>query len=229
MPATIAPTANQPVIDWANIDTVCLDMDGTLLDLAFDNWFWQQHLPEVYAQKNGLPPAAASAALMARIDAHTGTLNWYSLDFWSRETGIDITALKQAASQRISLRPNALAFLAALRDTPKKMLLTTNADPSALAIKLAQTGIAPYFDALVSSHEYGAAKEHQDFWHGLRREHPFDPARTLLLDDSLSVLTSARDYGIGHLCSIRQPDSTRPPRLHTQPFPFVDDLIEALP
>lgn len=228
MPTAIA-SACPTVIDWDKIDTVCLDMDGTLLDLAFDNWFWQQHLPVVYAQQQGLSLADASHRLMARIDAHIGTLNWYSLSFWSGETGIDIPALKQSVRERISLRPNALRFLAALKDSGRRVLMTTNADPDALALKLAQTGIAPWFDALVSSHDYGAPKEQLAFWHELQAQHPFEPARTLLLDDSLPVLTCARDYGLAHLCCIRQPDSTLPPRAHTDPFVYVDDLAEALP
>lgn len=224
-----ATRLRQPVIDWDNIDTVCLDMDGTLLDLAFDNWFWQQHVPQVYAAQHGLELNAASQTLLRRIDAHSGTLNWYSLDFWSGETGIDIVALKHSVRDRIALRANALTFLAALHASPKRVLMTTNADPSALAIKLAQTGIEPYFDALISSHQYGAAKESQVFWQSLQQQHPFDPARTLLLDDSLSVLASACDFGIAHLCSILQPDSTLPARAHTHPFVFVDDLAEAIP
>ncbi len=49
------------MIDWDNIDTVLLDMDGTLLDLGFDNWFWQPHVPEQYPPSRHLPyPAAHS-------------------------------------------------------------------------------------------------------------------------------------------------------------------------
>ena len=42
------------VPDWENIETVLLDMDGTLLDLHFDNHFWLQHVPVCYAEKHGL-------------------------------------------------------------------------------------------------------------------------------------------------------------------------------
>ncbi|MCP4043692.1 MAG: haloacid dehalogenase, partial [Gammaproteobacteria bacterium] len=34
-----------PVINWNSIHTVLLDMDGTLLDLHFDNQFWLEHVP----------------------------------------------------------------------------------------------------------------------------------------------------------------------------------------
>ena len=35
----------QAIIDWTRIDTILLDMDGTLLDLGFDNFFWREHVP----------------------------------------------------------------------------------------------------------------------------------------------------------------------------------------
>ncbi len=51
-------------VDWSQVDTVLLDMDGTLLDLHFDNRFWNEHLPRCYAQARGLDEAAARAELM---------------------------------------------------------------------------------------------------------------------------------------------------------------------
>ncbi len=216
-------------LDWSAIETVLLDMDGTLLDLAFDRWFWQEHLPFVYARHHQLPEDQGSQELLDRIDAHMGTLQWYSLDFWQEQTGLDIAALKHEARDRIALRPQALDFLSALEKTGKQIILATNAHPAALAIKLDKTGIDSYFDAIVSSADYAAAKEEQAFWQRLQDEHPFHPASTLLVDDSLNVLGSAKRYGIGHLCCIKQPDSGRPPRPHTEPFHCVDNLVDALP
>jgi putative hydrolase of the HAD superfamily len=36
------------------IDTVLLDMDGTILDLKFDSHFWRELVPTKYAAANAL-------------------------------------------------------------------------------------------------------------------------------------------------------------------------------
>ena len=217
------------MIDWHSVDTVLLDMDGTLLDLEFDNWFWQKHVPECYARQQGLDRAEADRIIHDWITSHLGTLNWYCLDFWTAELGLEIARLKRQAGDRIAIRPGADTFLQALKESDKQVIMVTNAHRDALDLKVERTGIDRYFDEIVSSHDYGHAKEAQAFWHHLQRHLPFDPARALLVDDSLPVLHSAQLYGIGQPVSILHPDSSLPKRDHTDPFPAIDDFLQVLP
>lgn len=215
--------------DWHHIDTLLLDMDGVLLDLAYDNWFWHQFFPVAFARHHRLSQDDANRQVQRLMEDNWGTLEWYSLDFWQRITGVDVVALKEQTRDRIAFRPQAQQFLAQLSSLGKRVLLTTNAHPETLRIKLETTGIDCYFDQLVSSADYGAAKEEQAFWQQLEQRQGVDAQRCFFLDDSLTVLDSARQFGVGHLYSIRQPDSARPPRAHTDPFPCVDNLLELLP
>ncbi|WP_346838066.1 GMP/IMP nucleotidase [Microbulbifer sp. SAOS-129_SWC] len=215
------------MFDWREIDTVLLDMDGTLLDLHYDNHFWLTHLPRRYAEIRGIPLAEAETQLDTQIHSRRGTLEWYCLDFWSQELGMDVPALYRETADRIALRPQTEAFLGGLRKLKKEALLVTNAHPNGLDHKLEITGIDRWMDGIVSSHDLGHAKESGLFWHALQERQPFDPGRTLFVDDNQSVLAAARDYGIAHLLCIRQPDSQGPLREITD-FPAIHQFDEIM-
>jgi len=216
------------VIDWHSIDTVLLDMDGTLLDLHYDNHFWLEHLPQRYADLKGISPDEARSQMRGHFDALHGTLAWYCLDHWSKLLDLDIPALKREIRHMICIRPHALEFLRRLHESPKQVVLVTNAHPVTLDIKMAEIDIRPWFDDVVVSHQFEAAKEDQRFWERLQAQHSFDPARTLFIDDTESVLEAAREYGIAHLLTLLQPDSQRQKRLDTR-FPGIHHFDEIMP
>lgn len=195
------------MLDWRAIDTVLLDMDGTLLDLHFDNFFWRQHVPRRYAELHGISLAHAHADLAGRYQRHLGTLNWYCVDFWSRELRLDIARLKTEVQHLIAVHPQVPEFLQAARAAGKRVTLVTNAHHKSLTLKMQRTGLDIHFDALITSHQIGLPKEHPDFWHKLQDVERYDPARTLLVDDSLPVLRAAQTYGIAHVLAVYRPDS----------------------
>lgn len=213
--------------DWDRIDHVLLDLDGTLLDLDFDNHFWQSLVPQHWGAARGLDLPAAQALLRPRFAACRGTLPWYSTEHWSRELGLDIAALKRQDADRIRWLPGAQRFLAAARARGKRLVLLTNAHPDALAIKHERTGVLDHFDASFSSHEFGAPKEDPRFWQAFARAERHEPARSLFVDDSATVLAAARDAGIGLIRAVRRPDSKREARVHGE-FTSVDALVALL-
>ena len=217
-----------PLVNWQQIDTVLLDMDGTLLDLHFDNHFWQTHLPRRYAESLNRPHAAVQEEMNSRYHQSIGTLDWYSVDFWQTELGLDIMQLKAEVAHLIAIHPHVIDFLNAVRQSGRRLVLATNAHQKSVDLKMGKTGLAAQFDAVISSHALGAAKEEQAFWQRLHDIEIFDPARTLLVDDNLSVLDSARQYGIAHLVAVKKPD-TRQPRKHTADYPAMDDFSQLLP
>jgi len=213
---------------WLDIDTIMFDMDGTLLDLHFDNYFWQQLVPKCYSDKHGVSQAAALEIINCKTAEVRGTLDWYCLDYWKKELELDIAGLKTTVKHKIRVRPNVEGLLQRLKSSEKRVLLITNAHPSSLQIKMEHTGISHYFDQCISSHTLKLAKENHGFWESLQSLEKYDPVRTVLFDDSLPVLRQARLEGIKHLFGIEKPDSKKPAVLIDE-FPMIDDFSKIMP
>ena len=227
--ATVSPPASTPaVIDWDAVDVVFLDMDGTLLDLHFDNHFWLEYVPRRYAEAQGLEVAAAKAELLRRYRDIQGTLEWYCVDHWSRELGLDIALLKAEVEHLIAIHPFVIEFLDALAARGKRRVLVTNAHQKAIALKLERTQLGGHLERVICAHDVALPKEAPAFWERVQALEPFDPKRTLFVDDNLVVLRSARAYGFRWLLAISEPDSKRPGRQVTE-FPAVARFSALLP
>lgn len=213
------------MIDWKKVDTVLLDMDGTLLDLNFDNHFWKEFVPLKFAEKQGLSIDAAKKQLQPRFKSMEGKLEWYCLDYWSEALALDIAGLKAEISGLISVLPHVTEFLEKVHRSPKKVYLVTNAHRDSLGLKMEKTCLHEFFDEIISSHDLGFPKEHADFWRLLQQRVPFDKQATLLIDDSLSVLNSAKQFGIAHLISVSKPD-TKLPKREIAGYPAIEDFRE---
>ncbi len=216
------------MVDWRGIDTVLLDMDGTLLDLHYDNHFWLEHVPRRYAERHALTLEAARAELGERYRAVEGTMAWYCIDYWSEQLGLDIALLKQEVGHLIAVHPDVVEFLDAVRRSGRRAVLVTNAHGKSLELKLGRTRLGGHLDGVVCAHDLGLPKEDVAFWDRLRRAEPYSPATTLLVDDSLPVLRSAARHGIAWLLAVRRPDS-RQPRREIEEFPAIDGFGELLP
>ncbi|MCF1183372.1 GMP/IMP nucleotidase [Marichromatium gracile] len=210
-------------IDWTRIDTVFLDMDGTLLDLHFDNHFWLEHMPRRYAEARGIPVATARAELHARYHDLAGTIEWYCLDHWSRELGFDVALLKREVEHLIAVHPRVVEFLELLGARGRRRVLVTNAHQRALALKLERTRLAGHFEHIICAHDLGAVKETPGFWSRVQAIEPFDPTRTLFVDDNPQVLRAAHDYGFGWLLAVGAPDSRAAPR-RVEGFATITDF-----
>lgn len=203
--ALISPTQ----LPWSEIDTVLLDMDGTLLDLHYDNHLWNTLLPAWYAKAQDVTETSAREILFAYMQRVHGTLEFYCLDHWAEFTQLNMRELHLARTDLVSYRPGARDFLAALQQSRITTLLVTNAHRVSLEVKDKVSNITSLVDKAISCHDYGAPKEAQAFWQTLHTKHPFDPQRTLFIDDNHDVLSSAAEFGISHLRTIAYPDSQR--------------------
>ncbi len=216
------------MIDWSHIDTVLLDMDGTLLDLNFDNHFWREHVPLRYAEKYQLDIEAAKQELFPKFRNAEGTIDWYCVDYWSEQLGLDIVMLKEEVDHLIAVHPHVIEFLDRLKQLGKHRALVTNAHHKSLMLKLERTALHHHLDDIICSHEFGVPKEDKSFWDKLQAKLPFDKQRTLLVDDSLPVLRSAHTSGIAGLLAVSKPDSQSPQR-QVDEFQAIYDFSNIMP
>ncbi|MFA5353940.1 MAG: HAD-IA family hydrolase [Thermodesulfovibrionales bacterium] len=215
------------MIPLKEIATVLLDMDGTLLDRYFDDYFWEHLLPEKYAEKHHITFGKAKEELLGRYKIHEGTLNWTDIDFWSQELDIDIPALKEQIRHIIEVHPHVEDFLRMLRRQGKLVCLATNAHYKVMDLKLKKTDLGRYFDKCVTAFEIGYPKERLEFWARIERILKFDKERTLFIDDSAEILRTAREFGIRHLLLKARPNSKRED-LPTDEFPVLKDFKDLI-
>ncbi len=227
MPARKDPALTK-IVEWDHIDTIFLDMDGTLLDKYFDDFFWEHHVPRVFAEKNDLDKKQSRKELLARYKKVESSLQWTDLHFWSRQLDLDIPQLKQDIDYMVAELDHTAAFLDYLKSTGKHLCLVTNAHPIGLTIKLAKTDIAPYFDQIVTSDTVGEAKENVAFWRKLEKHIDFDKRTTFFADDTEKVLQAARSYGIRHLVHMAQASTRKRPE-YSKHFHSISDFRDIIP
>jgi 5'-nucleotidase len=215
-------------VHWDSVDHVMLDMDGTILDLAFDNHFWRDLVPQRYGQQKGLTLEQARAELQPHFTSLQGRLQWYCLDFWSDLTKLDLAALTAEIRHRVAPLEGSEDFLRAVKTSGRELWLVTNAHRNSWELKMEQTGLGVHFDRIVCSHDFQAPKEDARFWERLHARYPFTPDRALFVDDSLPVLRAAKAYGVGQLVAIRRPDTTRAANDITE-HASVEKLADLLP
>ncbi len=218
----------RPDFSWHDIDTVLLDMDGTLLDKHFDDYFWEQYVPEHYSLVRNLSVEQARGELRERYRQVENTLDWTDLDYWSKGLGLDIPELKSRLDHLIAVHPFVTDFLKYCGQQGKKICLVTNAHSKTLAIKLRKTAIGPLFDRIVCAEEVGCAKENFEFWQRLAEMLEYNRERTLLADDTEKVLQSAAHYGIRYLIFVARPSSRQPVRYSGQ-FASIEYFNELVP
>ncbi len=216
------------MVNWNNIETVLLDMDGTLLDLYFDNFFWREHVPRRYAELHSTTVEDAKRKLFPIFRNKEGTIDWYCVDYWTETLGLDIAMLKQEVDHLIAVHPYVVDFLEQLKQLDKTVALVTNAHQKSLMLKMDKTALHNHIEHIICAHDYGMPKEDPQFWTKLNETLPFNRDSTLLIDDSLSVLRSARNYGINYLLAVYEPDSKNP-RRDVEEFEAIDSFRQIMP
>ena len=182
---------------FKDIECLLIDMDGVILDNAYDNDFWQNQIPEVIADSKGIAFDDAKRLAIQIFNYKKNTKDWYDVDYWSNMLSIDIEAQKRSEKSfsKISLYDGVIDTLSALKNKTK-MILITNAHRKTLNIKLEKYNLTPYFDEMVCAHELNYVKEDIQLWYMLRSKYRLDYEKTLLVEDTINNINVGLSAGI---------------------------------
>lgn len=216
------------MLDWKKITTVFLDMDGTLLDLHYDNYFWLQHLPTRYAELKSMSEQEARNYLETYFVDLKGSLKWYCFDHWAHILDVNLIDLKREVTHKVAYRPHARTFLEALHDANLDLVLVTNSHRAGVEIKMEHTDLGNYISEIICSHDLGLPKENPEFWTALNKVRPYDVDATVFFDDNEEVLSSAKQAGLKNLVLIAKPDSQKPEKVESE-YPLLKSFLDILP
>ena len=182
---------------FKDIECLLIDMDGVILDNAYDNDFWQNQIPEVIADSKGIAFDDAKRLAIQIFNYKKNTKDWYDVDYWSNMLNIDIEAQKRSEKSfsRISLYDGVIDTLSVLKNKTKTILIT-NAHRKTLNIKLEKYNLTPYFDEMVCAHELNYVKEDIQLWYMLRSKYRLDYEKTLLVEDTINNINVGLSAGI---------------------------------
>ena len=219
---------NDLKLDWNQIDTILLDLDGTILDLNFDLEFWLEYIPRVYSKQNNIDFLRAKEIIVSKINSQEGKLTWYCLDYWEEQLELDIMKLKTDISHLIQVHEHAITFLQRAKDNNKRIYLVTNDHRKGIKLKMKMSKIQDFFDEIISSHDFGVPKQEQKFWQELVKQIDFNKDRSIFFDDSLDVLEAAAKFNIRNVVAINKP-STKIPKKNVPGYMNIENFYEVLP
>jgi 5'-nucleotidase len=215
----------QRPLNWSDIDDVLLDMDGTLLDRHFDNFFFEEELPRRYAALQGLSFEISRDRLMAMYRSVEGELAWTDLHYWTERVGIDVVAMHKELDHMIGYLPGAEAFLDELTSRGKRITIVTNAHRAGVDVKTAKTGLDRRVDRIIDAFEVGYLKMRPEYWPSCQRLVGFESERSLYIDDDEDCLAAAQQFGIRQIIHSAK-SSSQLPSLRSSVFASVVSLLE---
>jgi len=184
-------------MDLKRLENILIDMDGVLLDTAYDNHFWQEHIPTRYAELKSMNIDQAIKITHSLFHYKKGYKDRYDLDYWSNMLGLDIEQEKLSANMidKIKLKKGAIDFLEKYHKE-KNLFLVTNAHRKTLNIKMKKFPLIKYFKKIICSHELKYVKEEIPFWFILRNKLGVDYDKSVLIEDTIDNVKSAYHAGL---------------------------------
>jgi putative hydrolase of the HAD superfamily len=211
-----------------NSTTVILsDLDGVILDLAYDKKFWELWLPEQVTRQTNKSIEEAKAEIMTEIDIQRGTLNFYDLNYWDDLLNVDCMQIFQEKEERCSYLAGSYEALQRLSTLKNPKYILTNGDPRIQEYKAETQNFLEFFDSIFYSMHAGYPKESKEFWALARHNLNLEFEDAIFIDDDLKVVTAAAKAGIKQVAWIT-PGKNRILQNGVETFASLADLVSTI-
>ena len=203
------------------------DLDGVILDLAYDIKFWELWLPEQVANQTNKSIEETKAEIKAEIDIQRGTLNFYDLNYWDDLLNVDCMQIFKEKTERCSYLGGSYEALQRLSTLKNPKYILTNGDPRIQEYKAETQNFLEFFDSIFYSMHVGYPKESKEFWALARHNLNLDFEDTIFIDDDLKVVTAAANAGIKQVAWIT-PGKNRILQNGVETFASLADLVSTI-
>ena len=203
------------------------DLDGVILDLAYDIKFWELWLPEQVANQTNKSIEETKAEIMAEIDIQRGTLNFYDLNYWDDLLNVDCMQIFREKTERCSYLGGSYEALQRLSTLKNPKYILTNGDPRIQEYKAETQNFLEFFDSIFYSMHVGYPKESKEFWALARHNLNLDFEDTIFIDDDFKVVTAAAKAGIKQVAWIT-PGKNRILQNKVETFASLSDLASTI-
>jgi len=209
------------------IKNFLIDLDGVILDLKYDSFFWKEHIPKIYSKLHQISYKEAQTITKQIFNYKKKTMDWYDINYWSNMLSFDVNKEKENNMERIALINGSKNFLEDLIRHDKNLYLITNAHPKTLQIKLKKYNIRKYFKSIICSHELNYIKEETQFWYILKNKLNIRFEDSVLIEDSLDNLMAAQSAGLKNLVYVSK-KSPQSRIIKPVTIEYLSDLSSAL-
>ena len=203
------------------------DLDGVILDLAYDIKFWELWLPEQVANQTNKSIEETKEEIMAEIDIQRGTLNFYDLNYWDDLLNVDCMQIFREKTERCSYLEGSYEALQRLSTLKNPKYILTNGDPRIQEYKAETQNFLEFFDSIFYSMHVGYPKESKEFWALARHNLNLDFEDTIFIDDDFKVATAAAKAGIKQVAWIT-PGKNRILQNRVETFASLSDLVSTI-
>ena len=203
------------------------DLDGVILDLAYDKKFWELWLPEQVTRQTNKSIEEAKAEIMTEIDIQRGTLNFYDLNYWDDLLNVDCMQIFQEKEERCSYLAGSYEALQRLSTLKNPKYILTNGDPRIQEYKAETQNFLEFFDSIFYSMHAGYPKESKEFWALARHNLNLEFEDAIFIDDDLKVVTAAAKAGIKQVAWITQ-GKNRILQNRVETFASLADLVSTI-